>query len=144
MRYAYPCNLVSHESQGDGFVVTFPDIPEAITGAYTKEESIFLAEDALAVALSMYVDNDEAIPTPSQPTGGQIAIALPPIVAAKLALYAAMREQGISKADLADRLEVSEKAAGNLMNPDYGSHMTSVMNALKAVGRTLIVEDAAA
>ena len=125
-------------------MVTFPDIPEAITGAYTKEESIFLAEDALAVALSMYVDNDEAIPTPSQPTGGQIAIALPPIVAAKLALYAAMREQGISKADLADRLEVSEKAAGNLMNPDYGSHMTSVMNALKAVGRTLIVEDAAA
>ncbi len=125
-------------------MVTFPDIPEAITGAYTKEESIFLAGDALAVALSMYVDNDEAIPTPSQLTRGQIVIALPPIVAAKLALYAAMREQSISKADLADRLEVSEKTAGNLMNLDYGSHMTSVMNALKAVGRTLIVEDAAA
>lgn len=144
MRYAYPCNLVSHESQGDGFVVTFPDIPEAITGAYTKAESIFLAEDALAVALSMYVDNDEAIPTPSQLTEGQIAIALPPIVAAKLALYTAMRKQGISRAELAERLSVSEKTACKLIDPDYDSHMTSVMNALKAVGRRLIVEDTAA
>ena len=55
-----------------------------------------------------------------------------------------MREQGISKAELADKLEISEKAVGNLVNPDYGSHMTSVMNALKAVGRKMIVETRAA
>lgn len=144
MRYAYPCNFVSHESQGDGFVVTFPDIPEAITGAYTRAESLLLAEDALTVALSMYVDNDEDIPTPSDPSDGQVLIALPPLIAAKLALYSALKEQGLSKVDLADRLGITENAAGNLMNPDYGSHMTPVMNALKAVGRTLVVEDRAA
>ena len=55
-----------------------------------------------------------------------------------------MREQGISHADLAEKLGISEKAVGNLVDPIYGSHMTSVMNALKAVGRTLVVEDRAA
>ena len=144
MKYIYPCNLTPDLEEGLGFVVTFPDVPEAITGAGTREESLELAEDALWVAMGGYVQMGWDIPVPSPASAGQVMIALPPMVAAKLALYAAMREQGISKADLADRLEVSEKAAGNLMNPDYGSHMTSVMNALKAVGRTLIVEDTAA
>ena len=39
---------------------------------------------------------------------------------------------------------MSEPAVAKLLNPDYGSHMTQVMNALKAVGRTLVVEDSAA
>ena len=144
MRYAYPCNLVSHEDEGYGFVVTFPDLPEAITGAHTREESLFLAEDVLVAALSVYVQKGWDTPTPSQVADGQELIALPPVVAAKLALYTAMREQGISSADLSDRLGITESAVGKLLNPDYGSHMTQVMNALKAVGRTLVVEDRAA
>ena len=143
MKYLYPCNLIPDVEEGRGFVVAFPDVPEAITGAYTREESLFLAEDALAVALTFYVDNDDDIPIPSQPVEGQELIALRPVAAAKLALYSAMREQGISHADLAEKLGISEKAVGNLVEPIYGSHMTSVMNALKAVGRTLVVEDRA-
>lgn len=144
MRYAYPCNLVSYESQGEGFVVSFPDFPEAITGARTREDSLFLAHDVLISALLVYVKNGWDTPSPSPISEGQELIALPPLVAAKLALYSAMREQGISKVDLADRLGITEKAVGKLVDPDYGSHMTSVMNALKAVGRTLVVEDRAA
>ena len=140
MRYSYPCNLVSYESQGEGFVVTFPDFPEAITGGNTKEESLFLAQDVLVSALLAYVKNGWDTPAPSTMDEGQCLIALPPVVGAKIALYSAMREQGISKLDSADKLGISEKAAGNLVNPDYGSHMTSVMNALKAVGLTLIIE----
>ena len=144
MRYAYPCNFDPDVEEGKGFVVTFPDVPEAITGGFTREESLFMAEAGLAVALSMYVDNNEDIPIPSQPTDGQVMIALPPVAAAKLALYSAMREQGVSKAELAEKLGITEKAAYKLVNPDCGSHMASVMKALKAVGRKLIVEDAAA
>ena len=139
MRYVYPCNFDPDVEEGKGFVVTFPDVPEAITGGFTREESLFMAEDGLAVALSMYVDSDEDIPIPSQPTEGQVMIAVPPVTAAKLGLYSAMRERGISKADLADRLGVSEKAAGNLLDLDYDSHMTPVMDALKAVGQILEV-----
>ena len=65
MQYVYPCNLTPDVEEGAGYVVTFPDVPEAITGARTKEESLVLAEDALAVALSAYVEHREDIPIPS-------------------------------------------------------------------------------
>ena len=68
---------------------------------------------------------------------------VPPLVAAKLSLYSAMREQGLSEAALGQRLGVNEEAARKLVNPDYGSHMSQVMRALRIVGRALIVEDAA-
>ena len=39
MQYVYPCNLTHDVEEGEGYVVTFPDVPEAITGARTREES---------------------------------------------------------------------------------------------------------
>ena len=52
-----------------------------------------MAEDALVVALCAYVDNNEALPVPSEAEEGQVMVAVPPIVAAKLALYTAMRKR---------------------------------------------------
>ena len=46
MRYIYPCDISPDEEAGEGFVVTFPDVRGAITGAKTKAEALFLAEDA--------------------------------------------------------------------------------------------------
>ena len=72
-------------------------------------------------------------------------VAVPPIVAAKLALYTAMRKQGLITADeLADRLSLGESAVRKLLDPDYGSHLTQVEKALRAVGRSLVIEDRAA
>ena len=124
--------------------MTFPDVPEAITGGKDRAEALEMAEDALAVALGGYVHMGWDIPIPSNVNSHGECIPVRPIVAAKLALYTAMREQGISSADLSDRLGITESAVCKLLNPDYGSHMTQVMNALKAVGRTLVVEDRAA
>lgn len=90
MDYAYPCILTPDEGESC-FVVNFPDVPEAITGGATREESLILAEDALVVALSMYVDAQEDIPAPSAPASGQDLIGVPPQAAAQLALYTAMR-----------------------------------------------------
>ena len=94
MRYAYPCILSPDEEEGEGFVVTFPDVPEAITGGKTREEALMMAQDGLAVALGMYVKSRQEIPVPSGVAPGQVLVAVPPIVAAKLALYSAMRSQG--------------------------------------------------
>ena len=96
MQYAYPCNLIPDREEGEGFIVTFPDVPGAITGAQTREESLFLAEDALVAMLAVYVQQQREIPTPSPVADGQELVAVPPIAAAKLALYTAMREQGIT------------------------------------------------
>lgn len=144
MRYAYPCNLVPDEEEGEGFIVTFPDVPGAITGALTREESLFLAEDALVAVLAVYVQKGLDLPVPSSLTDGQELVAVLPVDAGKLALYTAMREQGITEATLADRLGLSKTAVRKLLNLDYRSHIGQVMKALRAVGRSLIVEDRAA
>lgn len=143
MRYTYPCVLTPEEDDG-GFNVTFPNVPEALTCGDDRTEALEMAEDALVVALCAYVDNSEALPVPSEAEEGQVTVAVPPIVAAKLALYTAMRKQGITAGELADRLGLSEDAVRKVMDPDYGSHLTQVEKALRAVGRSLVVEDRAA
>ena len=143
MRYTYPCDLTPDQEDG-GFNVTFPDVPEALTCGDDRAEALEMAEDALVVALCAYVDNDEDIPVPSDAAEGQVMVAVPPIVAAKLALYTAMRKQGIAAGELAERLGLGEDAVRKVMDPDYGSHLTQVEKALRAVGRSLVIEDRAA
>jgi antitoxin HicB len=142
MRYVYPCIL--HPEEGGGVYVSFPDVKGALTCGDSREEALEMAEDALQAAMGAYVYLGRDIPTPGSATDGQYPIALPPVVAAKLALYTAMREQGILQSELANRLGLKESAVAKLLDLDYGSHMTQVMNALKAVGRMLVVEDWAA
>ena len=138
MIYAYPCQLTPDE--GAGLVATFPDVPEAITGGSDRAEALTMAEDALATALAGYVHEKRGIPAPSEAVDGQVSVAVPTVVAAKLALYSAMRVQRITKVELADRLGVSESAVRKLTNPDHRSHMSQVQKALRAVGRNLKVE----
>ena len=144
MQYAYPCNLIPDHEEGEGFIVTFPDVPGAITGAQTREESLFLAEDALVAMLAVYVQQQREIPTPSPVADGQELVAVPPIAAAKLALYTAMREQGITGDALAVRLNLSDSAIRKLLDPDCYSHISQIMKALRNVGRSLVIEDRAA
>ncbi len=139
MIYAYPCELTPDED--GGLVATFPDVPEAITGGIDRSEAIAMAEDALATALAGYVHEKRDIPVPSRALAGQEIVAVPAVVAAKLALYAAMHEQRITKVEIAGRLGISESAVRKLTNPDHRSHISQVQKALKAVGRGLVVED---
>ncbi len=142
MQYSYPCVL--NPEEGGGFWVSFPDVPGALTSGKDRAEAIAMAEDALGVALAGYVRERWDIPIPSPVAEGQVLVAVPPIVAAKLALYSAMRAQGITKVALAARLGLSESVVRRLLNPDHRSHIGQVEKALRAVGRSLVVEDRAA
>ena len=142
MDYAYPCALTPDEE--GSFVVNFPDVPEAITGARTREESLLLAENALVAALSMYVDGDEDIPAPSAAGRGQVLITVPPHTAAQLALYTAMRQEGKSIRDLARSLGIREARARRLLDFRRPSRLDQVVSALRTLGRTLVVGDHAA
>ena len=139
MRYAYPC-ILTPEPEG-GFFAQFPDVRGALTCGADIAETLEMAEDALAVIFGAFVANDEDVPLPSPLAAGQYLVPVPPLVAAKLALYTAMREQGITHSELAAKLGLSETAVANLVNPDYGSHLTTVMRALHAVGRRLVIAD---
>ena len=149
MRYVYPCSIVRDEEEEratgrEAWVVTFPDVVGAITGGWSRDEAIELAGDCLTAALGMYVRAREDIPAPSPLADGQVLIAVSPIVAAKLALYAAMREQGVTNVALSRRLGVGENSVRRLLDLRHRSHITSVNKALHALGRYLVVEDEAA
>ena len=138
MRYTYPCVLTPDSG---GVSVRFPDVPEALTCGESGTEAVAMAQDALAAALAGYVQQRWDIPVPSAAVSGQKLIAVPPVTAAKLALYTAMRAQGITNVALAARLGLSEAAVRKLVDPDHRSHIGQVENALRAVGRALVVED---
>ena len=138
MIYAYPC-VITPVDDGS-LVATFPDVPEAITGGASRSEALAQAEDALATALAGYVHEKWDIPSPSEAVAGHELVAVPAVIAAKLALYSAMRAQRITKVELASRLDISESAVRKLANPDHRSHVGQVQKALRAVGRTIKVE----
>ena len=142
MIYTYPCELTPDEA--GGLLATFPDVPEAITGGRDRSEALAMAEDALATALAGYVHEQWDIPAPSAAVAGQQLVAVPTIVAAKLALYSAMRAQRITEVELARRLGISAAAVRKLTNPDQHSPISQVQKALRAVGRNLAVEVTAA
>ena len=81
------------------------------------------------------------IPTPSEPEPGQRLIPVAPLVAAKLALRTALREEGMTNVALAGRLGVTEGAVRRLVDPDHASRLDRVVIALAAIGRGLVVED---
>ncbi len=142
MLYAYPCELTPDED--GGFVVSFPDVPEAITGGADRDESLFLAADALSTALAGYVLDGKEIPIPGELKPGQERVSVIPVVAAKIALYVAMTQQHVSKVELGRRLGVSEGAIRRITNPDHRSHMSQVQRALEAVGCTVTLDVTAA
>ena len=141
MQYAYPCILASEE---DGVSVSFPDIPEALTCGIDRRDALTQAIDALVAALSAYVYAREDIPVPSPVIKGQELISVPLIVASKLALYSAMRRQGMTKTALARRLGLSEGAVRKLLDPDHRSHIGQVEKALGVLGQSLVIADQAA
>ncbi|TCG05322.1 HicB family protein [Paraburkholderia steynii] len=60
-----------------GFVVTFPDIPEAIARGGTIEKALFMAADALTTAVDLYFEDRRTIPSPSTAEEGEELVALP-------------------------------------------------------------------
>ena len=140
-RLAYPANL--ERQDGGAVLVSFPDIPEALTEGATEEDALAEAEDCLIAALGGYVQARRDIPRPS-PARGSVMVALPALVAAKMALYGAMRTQGVGNTALAERLGIAEGAVRRLIDPDHRSHIGQVEAALRALGQRLVVATQAA
>ena len=102
-----------------------------------------MAEDALIVALSGRIADRHPIPVPSPALPGQDSIAVPPLLAAKLALYIAIRNQGITQVALASRMGVSKSVVRKLLDPAHRSHIDNVVEALRHLGRSLLTSDRA-
>jgi antitoxin HicB len=141
---SYPASVLS-EHNGKGFFVRFPDLPEALTGGDDMEDSLAQAADCLAEALAGRIRRGDSIPTPSRFKRSQHAVGVPLYLAPKLALYLALREQGLRNVELARRLGVSETVVRRMLDPKHDTKPAKIQAALNALGKRIVVgfEDAA-
>ncbi len=137
MQQAYPVILTK---DGDSIIAEFSDVPEAMTVGSDENNALEWAQDALVVALSGYLDERRDIPKPSKPKPGQESIALPPVIASKLAIYQAMRDQGVTQADLAERLHCDARQIRRLLDLDQHSRMDFIDDALHELGKRLVID----
>jgi len=138
----YPA-VIRQDPKGKDFVVTFPDLDGAITGASTLDEAIDEASDCLASWLAFAIKNHEAVPEPSEPKDSQYTISVPLWIGPKVALYRAVTEQGISNSELARRLGVTETVIRRMLDPDRATKSMKLEAALRSVGRHLYLVSAA-
>ena len=137
-QFVYPATLTPDAKDG-GFMVTFADLPEAITQGETVEEALREAADCLEEAIANRIVTGVPIPPPSRSKRGQSAVPLGVQTAAKAALYIALQDTKITKAALAKRLRCDEKEVRRLLNPRHPSKLPRIEAALAAVGHRLIV-----
>lgn len=134
--FMYPATLTPDFKDG-GFVVTFTDIPEAITQGGTEEEALAAAKDALESALDFYLEDKRAVPLPSKAVPGQPVVELPASLSAKVLLLNEMIAQNVRPAELARRLRTTPQQINRLTNVRHTTRIDSIAAALQALGKHL-------
>ena len=134
MDFAYPVTLTPDPEDG-GFVVTFADLPEAITQGDTVEECLDEAQGALEAAIEYRVREGLDLPEPSASAPGQLTVSPPIHTALKVALCRALRELDVSKSELARRLDLDEKEARRILDPRHATRLPTMEKALRALGK---------
>lgn len=137
MRYA-----VTITPDSGAFVVTFPDVPEAITYGDTVEEALSRAPDALMTIFDAFMKDRRDIPAPTASTKDH-AVELPSLETTKIELYRTMRAAGVGKAELAKRLNWHMPQVDRVLDVHHGSKLDQIEAAFEALGKRLsiIVQD---
>ena len=134
--FDYPVTLTP---DGATVLVTFADVPEALTFGADESEALLQAVDALETALSLYVDARQPLPVASKAKRGQRTVRPSALEGAKLGVYQAMTEQGIKKAELARRLGWHMPQIDRLFDLRHASRLDQIEAAARVLGRHLEV-----
>ena len=134
--FDYPVTLTP---DGNTVLVSFIDVPEAITFGADEDEALLQAVDALETALSFYVEARKPLPIASKAKRGQRTVRSSALEGAKLGVYQAMTEQGIKKAELARRLGWHMPQVDRLFDLRHASRLDQIEAAARVLGRHLEV-----
>lgn len=141
--FVYPAALIPEKRSG--FSVRFPDLPEAITSGENRADALEQGADCLEEAIAGRIVDGLDIPNPSSLRRNQTLVPLPASMAAKAALYLAIREAGVSNLQLARRLGLHEKEIRRMLDPRHATRLGRIQEVLAALGKRLVIGmDAAA
>jgi antitoxin HicB len=133
----YPARF--EPAEDGGFVVTFRDIPEAITQGDDQHEAHTMAKDALITAMDFYFEDKRPVPAASAIEDGECYVELPVSVASKVLLLNEMVNQKVTASDLARRMGTIPQEVNRLIDLGYTTKIDRVAQALEALGKRLEV-----
>lgn len=125
--------------------VSFRDVPEAAARGRNERDALWRAADCLEQAIAARITRGDEIPSASRPLPGERLIPVPASMAAKAALYLAMREARLTNVALARKLGCDEKEIRRMLDPMHATKLPRIKEALDALGKRLVlsVEEAA-
>ncbi|MBR1611944.1 MAG: type II toxin-antitoxin system HicB family antitoxin [Succinivibrio sp.] len=131
----YPAILTPNEE--GGFIVTFPDVPEAITEIWDKDELLDTATDCLITAVDFYIEDHRTFPTPSKLKEDHVIIQLPISISAKILLLNTMVASNIRPADLARKMGIKPQEVNRIIDTSHTTKIDTIAKALSVLGKTL-------
>lgn len=140
MKRTFNYSVILTKQKEGGYLVEFPDLPEAITQGKNVADALREATDCLEEAIANRITMGLAIPKPGRIKKGQHSVSLHTTLAAKTALYLIMRQRKLSKMALARKLNCDEKEVRRLLDPYYTSKLPRIEYALNTLGQRLEVE----
>ncbi|QCR38958.1 type II toxin-antitoxin system HicB family antitoxin [Nissabacter sp. SGAir0207] len=130
----YPVTL---EKDNGVYIVSFPDIPEALTQGHTRDEALEMARDALVTAFEFYFEDDEAIPAPGDVTGDYVEV--PASVAAKVLMLNTFKASRLTRVELAARMGIKKQEVSRIFDLRHTTKIDTIQSALSAMGRKLVL-----
>lgn len=121
-------------------IAVIPAIPGAMTVGKDADEALDMALDAALTMLAAMMDDGEDIPQADEPETEQAFVELPPMAVVKMALYQAMKDQGVSQLKLAARLHTDPKSVRRLLDLFHASRWDHLEMALEALGYRVKVQ----
>jgi len=137
MNFNYPAQITQCE---DGrHLVTFRDIPHAITDGATIEEATMEAKGCLEEAIASLINDELDIPEPTKPVNEELLIRISAQFSAKVAFYIAFKASGLNKSQLARKLNLNEKEVRRMLNAKYQTKVSRLEEGLAVMGYQLSV-----
>lgn len=135
--FDYPVTITPDDN--DTVMVTFDDVPEAVSFGEDEAEALAHAADALETALAGYITDRRDIP-PASGAAGRPTVAPSLLGQMKLAAYVAMRARGWRKADLARAMGLNPRQIDRLFDPRNASTVAQLEQALTVCGKRAAFE----
>jgi antitoxin HicB len=137
-RFSFPATLTIDFDDG-GYVVTFRDLPEAITQGDCLELALSEASDCLEEAIAARIDDHLDIPEPSKPLENKHLVTVPTQTALKAALVMAMSESKLNQVQLAQVLNVDQKEVRRILDPHHGTKLATMERTLNILGKKAVL-----
>ena len=136
--FVYPARFDKGHKPGV-LVIGFRDVPEAITQGNAERDALWQAADCLEEAIAGRIADGREIPRASHAARGERLIPVPAPMAAKAALYLAMKEAGIANVQLSRKLGCDEREVRRMLDPRHPTKLPRIKEALDVLGKRLVV-----